>query len=826
MSLKKDIIGAEVQIGSNEAQKSLTDLAQKTATLANENDRLRISQAKLKALGKDSEEEYKKVTAAITENNKSIKENKAQMDALRKTIGLTEMSFPQLRKRAAELRKELLDMGDSADPAQFNKLNSELIDTERQMGKLKGRVGETKQAMNPLIEGAKGLLPAFGFAAIVAGAKWMATKIIESTAALSDEWEFIMKGMSTGADFFFQTLATGDWSNFTTRMNEAIEAGYKYASMLDKIQDQTRALSMIESDAADEAINLEIKLRNKLLTKDERIKAGQARIDLESKLVKERQFIASEDYNNEVNEAMRKTQLSEAQLVSVAKDINSQKRLDAEAYNNKLNAFNAAKALQENINKNNTYLPSSQLKQLNDGLGLKAELDATTTDIKEYARLLNSYDILNDDSQAKFVASYVKKNEAAVSGKENIKKIISQVNSLLAGEEENGQKLDDKAAKDQKDASDKAIQILDKANNERLSKLTDRYVNEGMSEEKFRAEQLAAEQAYLVMKKALLEQYGQSTVDIDNQINQKRIEAQKTANDEFAKSMADLAKEKEAIDAQNQQTDNAAIAALIERTNAAVKIMKDAEEKEKDALKKRQDQYLQFAESAGKTFADLMNDNEATMADYLKATLVMALDAFHEFFMIEKAKTIISGMGKGPVGIALAIAKVVAMETAYQLVRGALTKKSGSKQSGGFAETAASDSTPVGTYHANEFIGSAPSARNPSIRQVYNIIDLAQKQGSVATLNLPAVMASMGMLPNGRQSGGFAASSHPELVSGSNQIIQSPRDPELTAAINMNSKAIALLMKNGVQFPIVPFKKDLDEISDLINQTGMGGFKK
>ena len=40
------------------------------------------------------------------------------------------------------------------------------------------------------------------------------------------------------------------------------------------------------------------------------------------------------------------------------------------------------------------------------------------------------------------------------------------------------------------------------------------------------------------------------------------------------------------------------------------------------------------------------------------------------------------------------------------------------------------------------------------------------------------------------------------------------------------SHAVGLLMKNGVSFPIVPFKKDLDEISDLLNQTGMGGFKK
>jgi len=51
-------------------------------------------------------------------------------------------------------------------------------------------------------------------------------------------------------------------------------------------------------------------------------------------------------------------------------------------------------------------------------------------------------------------------------------------------------------------------------------------------------------------------------------------------------------------------------------------------------------------------------------------------------------------------------------------------------------------------------------------------------------------------------------------------------DSELTNAINNMSRAVAILVKNGVQFPIVPFKKQLDEISDLIDQTGMGGFKK
>jgi hypothetical protein len=59
------------------------------------------------------------------------------------------------------------------------------------------------------------------------------------------------------------------------------------------------------------------------------------------------------------------------------------------------------------------------------------------------------------------------------------------------------------------------------------------------------------------------------------------------------------------------------------------------------------------------------------------------------------------------------------------------------------------------------------------------------------------------------------------------------RDTELIEAINnmerqtaLLTKATALVMENGVQFPIIPFKKQLDDISDLLNQTGMSGFKK
>jgi len=310
--------------------------------------------------------------------------------------------------------------------------------------------------------------------------------------------------------------------------------------------------------------------------------------------------------------------------------------------------------------------------------------------------------------------------------------------------------------KEIKKASDKAIEALDAANNERTAKLITQYETEGWSDAKFKAEMLAAEQAYLLMKQALLTQFGQSTVDGDNQINAKRIEAQKQANADMKAAMDEAEKDHEAHMKRVNETEDLAIDEMIKKTNESLNNIEKAKDKEADILQQRQQNYLDFAMNAGQAFGDLMNDNEATMADYLKTTLVMALEAFHQFFLIEKAKAIISGMGKGPVGIAIAIAKVIAMEIAYQAVKSALTKKN--KQSGGFSNTDGPDNEPDGIYHKGEFIASAPAVRNPTVKPILDVIDMAQRSGTIRSLNLSA------MIPAGKQSGGYASSPSSAIV--------------------------------------------------------------
>ena len=128
---------------------------------------------------------------------------------------------------------------------------------------------------------------------------------------------------------------------------------------------------------------------------------------------------------------------------------------------------------------------------------------------------------------------------------------------------------------------------------------------------------------------------------------------------------------------------------------------------------------------------------------------------------------------------------VVAANTIYAGVQTALVvaqsvakfagggKKGKGKQAGGYADSSSSDSDPVGVYHANEFIASAPAVRNPKVKPILDIIDIAQRTGTIKSLDLA------GAISGGRQAGGYANSS--ASPSGSTTVIGS--DPEMKALL-------------------------------------------
>lgn len=748
MSLKKDIIGAEVQIGSNEAQKSLVDLTQKTSALANENDRLRITQAKLKALGKENTEEYKKVTAAIAGNSKEIKANQTQMDALRKTIGLSDMTMKQLRAQATNLRRELSNMTQSADPDRWNHLNFQLKATENQIQKIGSQIGNSKETVNSLADQAKGLLPAFGWASIAAGAAWAFNKIISATDTLGTKWEATVNGMNEGLNEFFRTIATGDWSNFIDNIEEAVKRGKDYVNTLDDIEEKTRVLSVIEAESRSKELDLEEKLKNKTLSKEDRIKAGQERIALEKELAAKRTKVAQNAFDNEVSLTSQQTKLTKDQLMSLLRDLDSETKIRAQQYNTVRDTYKKGGFTE---------------RELNDNLVINKDV---TDSIKAYASILRMAGNTTDEQMEKMVGSYVKLMEAQDSAKENTKKVITTVNSLLAGEEESGQKIEDKALKSAKALADflakDAVSQQDAIN---------KYFHD------------AGEEAFDAFMKAIEDKQNITNFRLTPELKPEEDAKDPTldyASKKFMETQAWL-------DIQHK----AGIIGEQEYQDKLTEINRKAEE-DRFRVKEQKINEAQALTNIGANFVSAMmdlelsqaGDNEEKKAQIRKKYAGMQFAVTASQIIVDTAAAVMKALAElGPIAGPIAAAIIGATGTVQLGIANAERKKMmGSKQSGGFSNTG-SDSDPDGIYHKNEFIGSAPTVRNPSIRKVYNIIDLAQKQGKAERLNLPAVMASMGMLPTGsKQSGGYGSaqdgSTSPVIISGASS------DPELTAALN------------------------------------------
>lgn len=677
-------------------------------------------------------------------------------------------------------------------------------------------IGQIQTPLQKVIGFAKGLLPAFGFAALASGAKYAFEKITSGTDAMADKFEFAMAGMKNGTDFFWRTLASGDWSNFFSNFKEAVKVGYQYSKMLDTVEDQTRGLSMVESDARGEELRLEEALKNKLLSKKDRIAAGEARIQLEKDLSDQRSKIANEELDAEILISSQRTGLSREQLIQITKDIDSETKQRAEAYTEQVDQYN--KLRKQNVTRilepTSGHTTMVQLPDSEEMINLKKEFDSAPADVKAYAGALNQYGTLTVDMMDRIASAYVKKNEAEDSARENVKKVITTVNSLLAGQEDTGQKIEDKALKGKKEAADKAIEILDAANNERTAKIVAQYESEGWTDERFKSEMLAADQAYLLQKKALLASNGQSTVDVDAQINQKRIEAQAAFND----TMAAFYKENSDQQDEKQKKENEAVESTIDAVQKALDAAERLKDQEAAALKEREQAYLDFALSIGSSMGQLMNDQEASFDDYLKSILVMSLEALHQFYLLKLAEVWIDAAAGAATGrfwkIAGAVAAVAAMEAAYQGVKVALTSK---KEKSSTSKYASGGFTHGETYIAGEagteFIAPNWMVNNPLSGPI--IAGLESWRRNPITVSQAAIETSKSFSGSARSVSGSQTPTQSQAVA-----VQTSTDPELKKVLEENTKAIRDFIKWKPEIAVETYERKRENWTKM-TQSGL-----
>jgi len=313
--------------------------------------------------------------------------------------------------------------------------------------------GEEKQSNEGLVESLKNW--AIGLAS-VGTVLTVFNSVVQSTRSTADQFEFAMAGAKSGLDFFWKTLASGDWKDFFENMDRAIRTGSKYAEMMDKIKEATWSLDITEADSNAKALELEDKLRNKQLSKDERIAAGQERISLEEDLAVRRTKIAQDEFDAALLIGQDRTKLSKDVLMNAIKDIDSEGKARAEQYNKDLNQLKGLEStLNSQVGQNQSIgaqYTADKIKKLTPSLQVDDK-------VKADAAILRGVGNMTDEMTSRIVDSYVKLKEAQDSAMENTTRVRSMTHTLLAGEDNADKKLKDaegldnriKATKDQMD---------------------------------------------------------------------------------------------------------------------------------------------------------------------------------------------------------------------------------------------------------------------------------------------------------------------------------------------------------------------------------------
>lgn len=181
-------------------RKAQADIIQTTKEIAEYQDKLkklRYDQERMKSANKEGTVAYRKKTAEITKTKKAIKDLTDTLKQQEAGLGLTGMSYNQLKKRAGELTKELYNMSRAANPDQWKETSERLKLYQDQMAKMQQGIKMTNAAFKnqkpTLWTNLKQLIPIASITAIGAKLTSVANQAIQTFTRLDDKMADVQK---------------------------------------------------------------------------------------------------------------------------------------------------------------------------------------------------------------------------------------------------------------------------------------------------------------------------------------------------------------------------------------------------------------------------------------------------------------------------------------------------------------------------------------------------------------------------------------------------------------------------------------------------------
>jgi hypothetical protein len=446
----------------------------------------------------------------------------------------------------------------------------------------------------------------------------------------------------------------------------------------------------------------------------------------------------------------------------------------------------------------------------------------------------------------RIASSYNKKNEAENSAVENTKKVRNLVHSLMAGQDAEGQKLTSSATKEDLDNTNKA---LDLGYKQQQLLLKQKYSDDETIQKEYHVRMLANELAYMQAKLQLTTDE-EAKIDLQSQL----IDKQREFTEALKEATPELLLNRDSINQRNislfeeakllslasqKQTEGAAdlenYTAKQQMQTETIKGLSDIMSGYiTDALTGSIDEYQTFGDTL-----ILMSLQMLKMMVPIWSAMILGYSLADP---ISVATVGIKGMINYAIVNALLLAGISAVEGVVK--SGIDNRKKAANSTSKYATGGYThgETTYIAGESGEEWIAPNWMVTHPAtaplisgldkIRETGKAIDitsLAKQNGTISNINMGKIRKALVSRNYGFANGSFASVPSRKGVNQNNfaQTDKAMLDiAKLNETINLNSAAIAMLMKDGVRIDIVTFKRRIEAYENIINQTGLRGFSK
>lgn len=200
-----------------------------------------------------------------------------------------------------------------------------------------------------------------------------------------------------------------------------------------------------------------------------------------------------------------------------------------------------------------------------------------------------------------------------------------------------------------------------------------------------------------------------------------------------------------------QEIDNAEL----EQTEASLKRKQELTQKYNDIICEA---IVSAGQQLGEQMSKVLQGERAQFKDFLRGILSLIIDALEKTILAARAASIAKNVSTlGAAGLAKAAVETALITAAFEMAKAAV----GSFDTGGFTPAGPWDK-PQGIVHSNEFVANRFATSNPNVLPVLNLINEAQRSGSVSRLSSEDIAA---VVPGSSQFAPRRAISGPKAIS-------------------------------------------------------------